>query len=309
MNTYELIMAAAANAGRDDVVLKQSDAARAALRKAEAVAASESNESYDESHENYGRSSSRRDGELSPAALALEVAAAGRLNQWSRVSPIMAMAMRGSSLRGSAGVRLYAALIGAAAACGKPQRGLEVFREMSEDSSAAAAEAATVTATAVTSPEASQTVSGGVGDDVRDNDGDDDGDDVVVDDDDYDDDGHDDGDDWREKLAAGIGGGRLPPPNAAAFMASLDCCLGVGGKEAVDLAIGIAKQAAATSKEFKTFPSRDGEAPGKKAMLSSGRLAAILSRAGEVCSASGSVTTGKALEARSLIISGNGQSS
>lgn len=128
LGTYELIMAAAGAAGRDDAVLAQADAARRALRESHSVAPN--SESGDIGH----GSTDHRAGELSPAALTHEVSAAGRLGQWDRVSPLMAKAMRSPALRGVAGARLYAALIGAAAACGKPERGLEVFREMLADS-------------------------------------------------------------------------------------------------------------------------------------------------------------------------------
>lgn len=121
-NTYELIMEVAAAAGRDDAVLAQADAARSAFGAPEAAV-----DSSDSHSDNFS------DKELSPGALAHEVAAAGRLGQWDRVSPVMSKALRSPSLRGIAGARLYAALISAAAACGRPQRGLEVFREMEAD--------------------------------------------------------------------------------------------------------------------------------------------------------------------------------
>lgn len=264
LGTYELIMTAAASAGRDDAVLAQADAARAALRDSDSSAlASEGGDGDIDTSSSGGGSSIARRGEISPAALAIEAAAAGRLRQWDRVSPLVAKAMR--PLRGSAGARLYAALIAAAAACGKPERGLEIFREMAS------------------------------GDGDSDADG-------------------------------GLSGRRrLPPPDGATFMAALDACAAVGGERSVELAIAVTKHAAAAAREFRDNgggagggseelgsslpdPSSSTKSPAaaRKPALSSRRLAAVLARAGEVCSPF-AATTAEALKRKSLELGGGGE--
>eukprot|EP00904_Undaria_pinnatifida_P005078 jgi/Undpi1/16/HiC_scaffold_1.g00016.m1 len=326
LSTYELILGAAASAGQDNAVLSEADAARAALREADSSSDVRSLYSADQ---NRGKSSSAsstsrsanggvsasgsggggggRGGELNPGGLAYEVAAAGRLGMWDRVSPVMAKAMRSPSLRGVAGARLYAALIGAATACGKPERGLEVFREMSDDAAATAS-----------------TASGG------------------------------DGGVGEAGVGGGGGGGglglgagrRLPPPDAATFMAALDACAAVGGEESVALAVGVTKEAAAAARMFQDAPGDEQEEESSSSSGSSGssssgidhsssgvnigssgsestgngggasgsgatadgasrakkmsirNLAAVLARAGEVCEAAGKTSTAQALAAK-----------
>lgn len=279
LSTYELIMAAAGAAGRDDAVLAQADAARRALRESHSVAP-DSEKRVDGDH---GSSSSGTDNnrvvELSPAALAHEVSAAGRLGQWDRVSPLMAKAMRSPTLRGVAGARLYAALIGAAAACGKPERGLEVFREMLADSAAASS-----TEVAPSSP---LREGGGDGDEHGDDDG------------------------GGAEAAVGAGGrepepGRqrlLPPPDGATFIAALDACAAVGGEKSVKVAIGVTKRAAAAAAAARGFQEGgEGASGSSRATLSRRRLADVLARAGEVCAAAGSTSTAEAFAAKALEI-------
>lgn len=137
-------MEAVAKAEHHEAVLEQGELARAALREhrhpsrpehapgddADRSPASAVNDSPGKK----GRESDSREiEELSPLALALEVSSAGKLGLWDRVSSVMSKALVSPSLRGVAGARLYNALIGAAVSCGRPQRGLDVFREMEEE--------------------------------------------------------------------------------------------------------------------------------------------------------------------------------
>ncbi|CAM9576262.1 unnamed protein product, partial [Laminaria digitata] len=291
LSTYELVLGAAAAGGRDDAVLSEADAARAALREADAPSDAPTPYGADNHNRDSGGGSASsgsgggggggsgggggRGGELNPGGLAHEVAAAGRLGQWDRVSPLMAKAMRSPSLRGVAGARLYAALIGAATACGKPKRGLEVFREMSDDAAAGAAAAAAAAATAAVK-------SGGVGETgVGGGGGDGDG------------------------LGLGsTGGRRLPPPDAATFMAALDACAAIDGEESVALAVGVTKEAAAAARLSSGAAVDGGASRAKKTSISSRNLAAVLARAGEVCASAGKASTAQALTAKASELMG-----
>ncbi|CAM9515495.1 unnamed protein product [Ectocarpus fasciculatus] len=293
LGTYEMILGAALAAGRFEAVLAQADAARAALRDASSSSSAE-----------YDHGGSRGGGgggvsELNPAALAHEATAAGRLGQWDRVSPLLAKAMRSPDLRGVAGSRLYAALITAAAACGKPRRGLEVFEEMVEESRSGDdggaggngdGEAAVLGAAA-----AAALASGGVewSDSISAEDG------TTT-----------DGGAMGEAFSRSGGGGerRLPPPDGATFLAALDACAAVGGEESVTLAIGVTKDAAAAAREFQRLAGGAGAGGDakKKPRLSSRQLAAVLSKAGEVCAAVGKESTALALAAKAEQLSGGG---
>lgn len=142
-------MEAAARDGRHEAVLEQGQLAREAIRSARRVPRDDADETPSRrgggdggADEGVGpEAEAAGDGggpgkdELSPLALSFEVSAAGELGLWERVSPVLSRATRSPALRGVAGVKLYSALIGAAVACGRPQRGLEVFREMEEEAS------------------------------------------------------------------------------------------------------------------------------------------------------------------------------
>ncbi|CAM9588434.1 unnamed protein product [Ectocarpus sp. 13 AM-2016] len=288
LGTYEMILSAALAAGCFDAVLAQADAARAALRDASSSSSSSSE---------YDRGASRGGGggvrELNPAALAHEAAAAGRLGQWDRVSPLLAKAMRSPDLRGVAGSRLYAALITAAAACGKPRRGLEVFQEMVEESrsggSGGSAGGNGDGVDAAVLGAAAAVVSGGVewSDNIFGEDGTT-GEEVM--------------EEAFSRSGGGGGGGgverRLPPPDGATFLAALDACAAVGGEESVTLAIGVTKDAAAAAREFQRPADGGDGGDAKKPRLSSRQLAAVLSKAGEVCAAVGKESTALALAAK-----------
>lgn len=252
--------------------------------------------------------------ELNPAALAHEATAAGRLGQWDRVSPLVAKAMRSPEMRGIAGARLYSALITAAAACGKPRRGLEVFQEMLASSGGdggdggegsggggggvlgAAAAAAQASLSAGEVEWGDQVWGEGL-------------------------DGTAAGEGGVDVLARGGGGGggaggrRLPPPDGATFLAALDACAAVGGEESASLAIGVTKDAAAAAREFQQDGggggggSGGGSGSGKagKARLSTRRLAEVLSKAGEVCAAAGKESTAEALAAKAVQLGGGGR--
>lgn len=181
----------------------------------------------------------------------------------------MAKAMRSPSLRGVAGARLYAALITAATACGRPERGLEVFREME-------AEAAACARLGVLASKGEDLA---VGEDVS------------------------DGATWQS------GGGkarRLPPPDGATLLAALDACAARGGKESVALAIDVTKAAVAATKELADNAENGAASRGA---LSSRKLAAVLKRAAEVCAAAGADSTAKALVAKAVEIAGTLDSS
>lgn len=281
--------AAAATGNDDDAVLELADAARAALRVADALAPIEDDadnvadsDYYDANAGDNARGGGR--GELSPGALAQEVAAAGRLGQWDRVSPIMAKALRSPSVRGVAGARLYTALIGAAAACGKPERGLEVFDEMSSDAESRRSKRAGVS-------------------------------------------GGNDQSSTTDEAVEQVGADRpmmlLPPPDIATFMAALDACAAIGGERSVPLGIGVTRQAATAAREYQEEgATKSNAAPtdsplsgsveskqqtltkGRKGRTSSGmtnrRLALVLARAGEVCAAAGAASTAEALARKAL---------
>ena len=229
-------------------------------------------------------------GELNPAALAHEATAAGRLGQWDRVSPLVAKAMRSPELRGIAGARLYSALIAAAAACGKPRRGLEVFQEMlassggdggGEDGGGGGRDA--LGATAAKASLSTGEVEWGEGLDGTAGEGE------------------------VGMLGAGGGGGgggrRLPPPDGATFLAALDACAAVGGEESASLAIGVTKDAAAAAREFQ----QNGGGTARKARLSTWRLAEVLAKAGQVCATAGKESTAEALTAKAVQLGGGGQ--
>lgn len=234
--------------------------------------------------------------ELNPAALAHEAAAAGRLGQWDRVSPLLAKAMRSPEVRGVAGARLYSALIEAAAACGKPRRGLEVFQEMLAASGGEGGEGDALGRTAAQASLSKGDA--GWGDRVWGE-------------------GLDDASEEEEEgvhLAGGGGGGgggrRLPPPDGATFLAALDACGAVGGEESASLAIGVTKDAAAAAREFQQRDgggdSGSGSGKATKARLSTRRLAEVLSKAGEVCAAAGKESTAQALAAKAVQLGGGG---
>ncbi|CBJ32111.1 conserved unknown protein [Ectocarpus siliculosus] len=288
LGTYEMILGAALAAGCFEAVLAQADAARAALRDASSSPSSSSGYDHGASQGGQGRGGGGGVRELNPGALAHEAAAAGRLGQWDRVSPLLAKAMRSPDLRGVAGCRLYAALITAAAACGKPRRGLEVFQEMVEESrsggggGSAGGNGDGVDAAVLGA--AAAVVSGGVewSDSMSGEDG-------------------TTGEVAMEEAFSRSGGGgerRLPPPDGATFLAALDACAAVGGEESVTLAIGVTKDAAAAAREFQRPAGGGGGGDAKKPRLSSRQLAAVLSKAGEVCAAVGKESTAIALAAK-----------
>lgn len=242
-------MGAAAAAGEDDVVLAQADAARAALRGA------------------------GRGDEISPAGLAHEVAAAGRLGLWDRVAPIAAKAMRSPSLRGVAGSRLYATLISATAACGRPERGLEIFREMEAEASMSLSSSS---ATGGRSP--------GVG---------------PLDDGTWEG-GPAGGGGGGARPRGGGGGGRLPPLDVATFLAALDACAAVGGKESAKLAVGVTETAAGVTKAGGEERAKEGAEVSSPAeavgtWLSGRKLIKVLEKASEVCAAAGAASAAESL--------------
>ncbi|CAM9386504.1 unnamed protein product [Scytosiphon promiscuus] len=315
LGTYEMIMSSALAAGHPEAVLAQADAARAALREA---ASSSSSSAYDNDGGGGGAS------ELNPAALAHEAAAAGMLGQWDRVSPLVAKATRSPDLRGVAGARLYAALISAASACGKPRRGLEVFEEMLESSSSSSSSASPSSGAAAGSARGGEPGEGSGGalrgaaaaraslassgegvqwsDDVRGQglDGPGAGEEEAA--------GMDGGSDGDGLWGGGGGGGRmLPPPDTATFLAALDACAAVGGEESVSLAVGVTRQAAAAARELQERGGSRGGAA--RARLSSRQLAAVLSKAAEVCAAAGKESTAEALAAKAEQLSGEGAGS
>lgn len=239
--------------------------------------------------------------ELNPAALAHEATAAGRLRQWDRVSPLVAKAMRSPDLKGIAGARLYSALISAAAACGKPKRGLEVFQEMLASSGGDGGEdgegggegvlGATAAQASLSSGEVEwgeQVWGEGLDDDASGGGG---AVDMLV-------------------LARSVGGGgrRLPPPDGATFLAALDACAVVGGEESASLAIGVTKDAAAAARDVQQDGGGGGggnfSGKARKARLSTRRLAEVLSKAGEVCAAAGKDSIAEALAAKALQLGG-----
>lgn len=243
-------MGAAAAAGEYDAVLAQADAARAALGGA------------------------GRGGDISPAGLAHEVAAAGRLGLWDRVAPIAAKAMRSPSLRGVAGSRLYATLISATAACGRPERGLEIFHEMEAEAG-----------TSSSSSTAARAGSTGVG---------------LLDDGTWEG-GPVGGGGGGAGPRGGGGGGRLPPLDIATFLAALDACAAVGGEESVKLAIGITETAAGAAKKERgeeRVKERAGVSSSAKAdgaLLSGRKLIKVLQKASEVCAAAGAASAAESL--------------
>lgn len=94
-----------------------------------------------------------------------------------------------------------------------------------------------------------------------------------------------------------VGCGPLPSPNSGTFLAALDACAAVGGWESVELAIEITKSAAsATMIEAEIGESNRGTRPVAK--LSADKLAVVLGRAGEVCSAAGAHPAALALRAK-----------
>lgn len=219
------------------------------------------------------------------------------------MSPLVAKATRSPDLRGVAGARLYAALISAASACGKPRRGLEVFEEMleSEEASSAAAAAATDSVGGgerSTGAAAQASLGDGVewSEDIRghgvNSPGFDDEEGVVV--------------AAGEALLRGGGGRRLPPPDTATFLAALDACAAVGGEESVSLAVGVTKQAAAAAREVQERVGTIGGGGVAKARLSTRQLAAVLSKAAEVCAAAGKESTAEALAAKAAQLSADG---
>lgn len=294
-STYELILgaaAAAADAGpNDEAVLAQADAARAAFAFRNAASGdafpgdgatlSSTNDVIRGANRQRNFPQRRRwRGELSPEALTHEAAAAGRLGRWDRVSGIIDAALaktptrggeeEGPIMRGVAGARLYASLISAAIACGRPERGLEIYQEMTEEENNYSDESDDKDTTK------------------------------------YDYEGNINGE--RTPMTHGQRL-RLPPPDWATLLAALDACQALnndrGSDSVVGIAIGVAKQAAALARKKLRTSATGAERESESGSVSisgsrfdppaqtvyfptspSGptrKMALVLSRAAEVC--------------------------